>query len=455
MKKLKFLFGLWIGKIIVVLTKLFAKERGTNVPGVWAMKFSKDFLAQFKNVNLDKVIFITGTNGKSTTNNMVVHCMKSAGKKVCTNLEGANLITGVATAMIKSSSVLGRMKAEYLIFETDERYLQHIYKQLPAKNICVTTIQKDQVQRNGEPDYIYKKIQKVITKDTRLFLNNHEPRSKSLEEFGKEAIYYGMDETELSYRKDGLYDVTMPCPKCEGRIHFDYYNVENVGKFHCESCGFQSEEKIMYEAKMLDYDKQTFKCGDTTYKVQYTQPYFIYNYILCVALCKQFGIEDKAIQKAFTTFKNIGGRFELIKYKDKEIKYVRIKQENPETLQTALNYISVDKSEKVFVMGLAELEDFHPYYTNTFYTFDCDFKGMEDSNISHYICFSKAVAYDSANRLIYEGIPEDKITILPTGDAETILKEIEKHKTNNIYLITWLHSYYDILNYLKKIKSIK
>ncbi|MDD6328421.1 MAG: MurT ligase domain-containing protein [Eubacteriales bacterium] len=450
MKKLKFLFGLWVGKVIVVLTKLFAKERGTNVPGVWAMKFSKDFLSHFTNINYDKVIFITGTNGKSTTNNMIVHCLQSAGKTVATNLEGANLITGVATAMIKNATLFGRMKTEYMIFETDERFLQHIYKQLPAKNICVTNIQKDQVQRNGEPDYIYKKIQKVITKDTRLFLNNQEPRSKSLERFAGQVVYYGMDRTKYSYTKDGRYDVTMPCPCCDGRIAFAYHNVENVGQFKCEACGFASEDSVTYLAKDIDFEKQTFMCEGKIYHVQYTQPFFIYNYILCIALCKKYGITDEQIDKAFGTFKNIGGRFELLRYKDKEIKYVRIKQENPETLQTALNYISMDRTNKVFVMGLAELTDFDPYYTNTFYAFDCDFKDMEASNVDHYICFSEAVAYDSANRLIYEGIPSDKITILPTQDAETIMKEIEKHETNNVYLITWLHTYYDIQKFLGK-----
>ena len=85
MKKIKFLLALWVGKIIVILTKIFARERGTNVPGVWAFKISKDFISNFSNIDYNKVIFITGTNGKSTTNNMIVHCMRSAGKTVCTN----------------------------------------------------------------------------------------------------------------------------------------------------------------------------------------------------------------------------------------------------------------------------------------------------------------------------------------------------------------------------------
>ncbi len=73
-------------------------------------------------------------------------------------------------------------------------------------------------------------------------------------------------------------------------------------------------------------------------------------------------------------------------------------------------------------MGLSEVKDFYPYYSNTFYTFDCDFKGIENSNVDKYICFSEAVAYDSANRLIYAGIPKEKIEILPTENVEEVLK---------------------------------
>ncbi len=94
---------------------------------------------------------------------MIVHCMRSAGKTVATNLEGANLITGIATAMIKYSSLLGKMKTEYMVFETDERYLQYIYKLLPAKNICITNIQKIRY-KEMENQIIFIKNKKCYTK---------------------------------------------------------------------------------------------------------------------------------------------------------------------------------------------------------------------------------------------------------------------------------------------------
>lgn len=78
-------------------------------------------------------------------------------------------MAGLATALIKNSSLAGKVKADYFIFEVDERFLPSIYRLLPAKNILVTNLQKDQVHRNGDPDFIYRKLLPVMKEDVRLF----------------------------------------------------------------------------------------------------------------------------------------------------------------------------------------------------------------------------------------------------------------------------------------------
>ncbi len=455
MEKIKFHIALIVGKIIAFMVNIVAKDRGTNLSGSYAYKISKNFIQHFKNIDYNKVVFITGTNGKSTTNNMIINALKTAGKTVTTNLEGANLITGIATAMLKNSTITGKIKTEYMVFETDERYLKQIYNQLPAKKICITNLQKDQVQRNGEPDYIYQKIKSVLNNDITIFVNNEEPRAKSFEDMGCKAIYYGIERNDKSFEKNGFYDVTLPCPKCNDKIKFQYYNIDNVGKFGCTNCGFASENDIKYFAKNINYKDKTFECDNVKYTMNYTQPFFLYNYVLCIAICKSFGISEEQIQQSFTTFKNIGGRLETIKYKDKEIKYIRIKQENPETLQSALDYVALDKTPKILAIGLEELKDFKPYYTNTFYGFDCDYDVLINSNIDKYICFSEAVAYDSANIFIYAGVDKDKIKVLPTEEIEDILEELDKYDTKNVYLITWLHAYEALEKHMKKLEQVE
>ena len=148
---MRFRFALIAAKLAAFAINIVAKGRGTNLPGRIALKFDPDFIRHIKGLDPAKTIFVTGTNGKSTTTNLMAHVFKRAGLKVAVNLEGANLIGGVIVSLLKNCSLSGRLNADVVLMETDERFLPIIHKQLPAKNLCVTNIQKDQVQRNGEP----------------------------------------------------------------------------------------------------------------------------------------------------------------------------------------------------------------------------------------------------------------------------------------------------------------
>lgn len=444
MQKLKFILTLLIGKGLMLFSNIFTKGRGTNMPGAKANRIMPDFIGHFTGIDPEKVIFITGTNGKSTANNMIVHALRDSGRTVCSNLEGANMIGGIATALIRNSTLTGKVTTEFFSFEIDERSLAGIYKYIPAKKICITNLQKDQVQRNGEPDYIVQKFRKVFNDSMTFFLNDGEPRSKSFEDFSDKVYYYGVDKTQYSFVKDKFYDVTMPCPKCNDKIIFDYYNVDNVGKFHCAGCDFSSEKKVDFYAQNVDFSECSFDCNGYRFTVTNKEPFYIFNYALCIAVCTKLGMTNEELQRSFSNFKNISGRMETLKYKTKTLKYIRIKQENPETLQTALDYIAKDDSPKLLLMGLEELKDFDPYYTNTFYAFDVDFESLKKNNIKHYICFSEAVAYDTANRMIYAGIDRNDISILPNDSDEAILKELDKFDVDNVYLITWLKKYHEL-----------
>ncbi len=446
-----FYIELFLAKCIVFLIKIIDKNRGTDLPGKLILKLDKSFPKHFKNINYDNVYFITGTNGKSSTTNLVHHVLSSSGKNVVSNLEGANLIAGITTSLIKNSSLSGKMRADYFVFEVDERSLQGVYNILPAKNLIITNLQKDQVHRNADPDFIYRKIKNVVKKDMHLYLNNEEPRSKSFEEFCDNVTYYGVKKNTRSVKNNDRLDVTMPCPKCNHKIEFEYFNVNNVGKFKCTNCDFKSDdiEYIMYD---IDFENAVFKYDDTTFNMPYNVPFMVYNYALSIALAIDIGISKEEIQLAFNSFINIGGRIETVRYKDKEIKYIRIKQENPETLQSALDVVSNDKEEKTFILGLCIIKDEPPHYTNTFYAYDCNFTPLVNSNVKKYICFSKYVSYDTANRLIYENVDMDKIDIINGDDVKEILAKVDETDCKNVYLITWLETFINIKKYVNEMR---
>ena len=82
MKKIKFIFALWVAKFTLRLGKIL-KKQGSMISGKVAVAIQKDFVKYFSNIDLDKTIFVTGTNGKSTTTNLIAHTIKSARKTCC------------------------------------------------------------------------------------------------------------------------------------------------------------------------------------------------------------------------------------------------------------------------------------------------------------------------------------------------------------------------------------
>ncbi|MDR1796281.1 MAG: MurT ligase domain-containing protein [Clostridiales Family XIII bacterium] len=438
----RFLLALLAGKACAALAGRLAPKKGSNISGEVALKFDPGFLRGFSGIDLEKTVFITGTNGKSTTNNLLVHIFRTAGRSVCSNLEGANMKPGAATALLKRSTAGGRLKDEWLILEVDERSLPLIHEAIPAKHLCVTNVQKDQVQRNGDPDYILRKIRPAVGPGTTVYVNNEEPRSKSLERGSGRAVRFGVDPlAPAGGGQPDPYAVTMPCPLCGDALDFASYNLANVGRFTCPSCGFASEALADYVIQNVDASARVFSLGGEAYPMPYQAPHFLYNYALAIAVALEAGIAPADVRRALETFTNIGGRFESFALGAKTVSYVRMKQENPETLQSALNVIAADSREKVFLVGLDAVRDFVPHYSNTFYAFDCDFSGVAASGVEKYICFGDTVCYDTANRLRYAGVPEGRIEVLGSGDEGEVLRLVAGCRAEAVYLITWLKKF--------------
>ena len=451
--------GITIGKLGSMAIRLIDKNRGTNWAGEKAMSFDPQLLSHLSGIDPDKVLFITGTNGKSTVNNLINHILRYHGFKVVSNVEGANLITGVATAMVKSSSLSGDVSADFYIFETDERYLHQIREQLPCNNLLITNLQKDQVQRNGDPDFIYRKISRVVDKfGMRLFLNGDEPRSCSMAERATEAVFYGCEKHSQAFRKDDTF-VTLPCPKCHSRIRIDYFNNDGMGGFCCERCGYTNnngtagdgERDADYKVTDADFENKTLRVNGVEFPMPYDLPYMLYNYAAATAVCKELaGITEEQSAEALKSFKLLGGRIDSIEYKGKHINYMRFKQENPETLQNFINMIARDKEEKVVVIGFGTINDFEPHYINSFYAFDCDYSGLIESNVKQYIFVTDTIAYDAANSFIYGGVDPAKVKVLPTSDEREILQEILLCGCDNVYLTIELHRFEHMKEFAQK-----
>ena len=447
---MRFLLTLWISKFVAFAVNLVDKRRGSNYSGKIAIKLMPDFVARFKGINYEKVYFISGTNGKSTTTNLLYHTLKSAGRSVACNTEGANMMGGVATTLIKNSSLFGMFNKDFLVLEIDERSFPHIRKVLPGKNLGLTNLQKDQVQRNGDPDFIYRKIRSALSKDMTLYLNNEEPRSCSLEDCADKTVYFSVAPNSKTYTCDDFYNVTLPCPKCGHPIAYDRYNLKNIGTFRCTRCAYASKDQADVTVTDVDFEAKAFTCGGIRWIVPYNNPFYIYNFAMCIAICRQIGLTDREIQNGFSSFANPATHAFVFHFKGKEIHYLQGKQENPEALQSQIDMISADTRKKAVFVGLFRIQDFVPYYSGSFYFFDCDFAPVVKSDVERYVAFSETVANDIAARMLQAGATEEQLTIVDSNDLNEIFAPLDKIEAEVVYVLTNTASTRRIKEYLSQ-----
>ena len=131
-------------KTLIGLIKLRGKSKGTSAPGLLAMKICPNFIKYAVQNNKEKIITVTGTNGKTTTTGLLAHIVRQSGKNIVHNSEGANMLTGITTALINNTHF--NKKSDYLIFESDEAYLRKLYDFACADYLLVTNLFRDQLE---------------------------------------------------------------------------------------------------------------------------------------------------------------------------------------------------------------------------------------------------------------------------------------------------------------------
>ena len=196
-------FIIILNKIIYKLGKILKK--GSSKPGQIALKLDKDILSK---VTLpENVIVVTGSNGKTSTTELIYNILNDNGYSVGCNIEGSNQTEGVTTMILNNCNLKGEVDKDVLVIESDERYLRHTLKFFKPKYLIVTNLYRDQMTRNGHPELIYDIIKEAILDGIHLIVNTDDPLS-SLYGYKRENVtYFGMNETELSTKENtSVYD---------------------------------------------------------------------------------------------------------------------------------------------------------------------------------------------------------------------------------------------------------
>ena len=231
---MRMILAILVCKLVRFVGKLVGK--GSSLPGKFALKICPDILRRVKLP--EHIIAVTGSNGKTSTVEMIAAILRADGKTVVYNEEGSNQIEGVTTLVLNNATLTGKVKADVLLLESDERYARHSFRWFHPTEFVVTNLYRDQLTRNGHPESVYDAILPAIHKDTRLILNADDPLSSCFGRGHENVKWFGLDECAVSSKEpSGVYRDGAYCPVCKQPMEYDYYHYNHIGAYRCAHCG--------------------------------------------------------------------------------------------------------------------------------------------------------------------------------------------------------------------------
>ena len=165
--------------------------KGTSLPGKYALKLCPDILSRIKLP--ETIVAVTGSNGKTSTVEMIASVLKASGKTVAYNAEGSNQIEGVTTMILGSCTLSGKMKQDVLLIESDERYAKLTFRWFRPTHYVITNLYRDQLTRNGHPEWVFDAIKESIFDDTALILNADDPTVSLFGQGRDNVLWFGLD----------------------------------------------------------------------------------------------------------------------------------------------------------------------------------------------------------------------------------------------------------------------
>lgn len=289
-----------------------AGKKGTDLPGQIARRVDQNILRKLA-AQVDDIVFVSGTNGKTTTSNLIGHTLKANNIDIVHNNEGANMAAGITSAFIMQST----KNTKVAVIEIDEGSIPRVLKEVTPTMMIFTNFFRDQMDRFGEIDIMVNNIAKSISnKGIKLLLNADDPFVSRLKIASDTIVYYGMKahahEFEQSTMNESKY-----CPNCGRLLEYDYIHYNQIGHYHC-TCGFKREAP-KYEVNTFEVSPfLKLNVNDAQFDMKIAGDFNAYNAIAAYSVLRELGLNDESIRKGFETYTSDNGRMQYFKLNGKE-----------------------------------------------------------------------------------------------------------------------------------------
>lgn len=403
--------AIFAGKIIAFATKL--KGGGaTAAPGLYGLKIDKNLVKKLSRQTGFASIVISGTNGKTTTARLISHLLPSK-YKVIHNRQGSNLLRGIASTLIKETTLIGRPKNDIAIWEVDEATLGEALENIKPRIVILLNLFRDQLDRYGEVDsvrYKWQRALKSLPGNTVLILNADDPGISILKNsFGGKMIFFGVNSKKIAFPEIAHALDISHCLKCGARLQYSARFIAHLGNYACPKCDFSRPNAHVFASNFkFKPDFATLlklTIGNKQLTINYPMPglYNIYNFLAAVSALDALKVQVHTIDRDIGNFIPVFGRFQKIKIDKKELIIFLIK--NP----TGANEVIRTIAELPNLNILAVLNDKIADGRDVSWIWDTNWELLSSRVKNLFVGGIRA--YDLALRLKYAGFKLDKKNI--------------------------------------------
>ncbi|MGD0622796.1 MAG: MurT ligase domain-containing protein [Thermacetogeniaceae bacterium] len=485
--------ALLTARLVAAACRLFHYP-GTSLPGVVALKVCPDAV-NLMTPAYERVLAVTGTNGKTTTANLLADFLRAAGCTVAHNAMGANMLPGVATALFRDRQFRGRPRSRIALLEVDEGSVGKVFAAARPELVIVTNYFRDQLDRYWELERTTALLREAVAGLPRvtLVLNADDPLVAVVGQGQAQVRYFGVLKESrpvippISYEtREGRF-----CQRCGTALTYNYFHFGQLGDYFCSNCGFRRPE-LDYAARGISEDellrmsvsirvasasalktdagvaappggavslrqpgRGTRFSGSAApegerRELQLTAPlrgfYNVYNILAATAAAQELGVGDQVIQSAARSYKPATGRMEDFLFAGRRCTLALIK--NPVGANEVLKTLIQTVGAKALVIAINDLA---ADGRDVSWLWDTDFACLADPSVNRVICAGLRAA-DFAVCLKYAGVPLERIEVAPERPAS--LRRLAAQQADKLYVLATYTNLFDYARLLGRLGRV-
>jgi lipid II isoglutaminyl synthase (glutamine-hydrolysing) len=402
-----------IARGVGVLSRRLGRGGGTSAPGRVLLRLRPDAIQDLAGSLSRGSLVVSATNGKTTTARLIASCIASEGWPVVANRAGANLVYGVATALLDGAHA--RPTPEIGLFEVDEFALPGVVARLAPRVVVLMNLFRDQLDRYGELEAITDAWARMISnlpEQTVLVLNADDPAIASLADGVHRTLFFGIDDPAVAIGALPHAADSIRCRVCDGPLAYTRVALGHMGVWHCPTCGARRPDlDISARSVRLDGTRAVAleiltPTGPLVAQIALPGVHNAYNATAAAAAAVALDIAPATIGPALAAAEAAFGRAERVQFDGREL--VLLLAKNPAGANVTVQTVALDPDPLHLLIAL---NDRTADGKDVSWIWDVDYEPLLERIGSLVVTGDRA--YDMALRFVYAGLDRSRVHIVP------------------------------------------